>query len=218
MTSLNRQRANIVFSTLLESDPGMDMETLRSGQVSKTKQDANTTSWKILTPAQVAQKERIFHRDGALQWKTHSQTQDLGTAEIGVSLASFFKHSQAPASKVSLQTHLPIPTLTTLFASESYLLYPTPRGTKWHVSILLKSNSTVHTQQKAWTHALLAARVLSSPSKTTATTAEIVSVLANTLSFLNTRFSQYTHALSEAGWNTSLSALETRSGRRVTLG
>jgi hypothetical protein len=212
MTSLNRQRANIVFSTLLESDPDMDMESLRSGQVPKTKQDTNTTSWKILTPAQVAQKERIFHRDGALQWKTPSQTQDLGTAEIGVSLASFFT-SQTPASKVSLQTHLPIPTLTTLFASESYLLYPTPRGTKRHVSILLKSNSTVHTQQKAWTHALLAARVLPS----TATTAEIVSVLANTLSFLNTRFSQYTHALSEAGWNTSLPALETRSGRRVTL-
>lgn len=213
MTSLNRQRANIVFSTLLESDPGMDMESLRSGQVPKTKQAPNTTSWKILTPAQVAQKERIFHRDGALQWKTPSQTQDLGTAEIGVSLASFF--SQTPASKVSLQTHLPIPTLTTLFAAESYLLYPTRRGTKWHASILLKSNSTVHTQQKAWTHALLAARVLPSPS--TATTAEIVDVLANTLSFLNTRFSQYTHALSEAGWNTSLPALETRSGRRVTL-
>jgi hypothetical protein len=211
MTSLNRQRANIVFSTLLESDPDMDMENLRSGQVPKTKQDTNTTSWKILTPAQVAQKERIFHRDGALQWKTPSQTQDLGTAEIGISLASFFKDNQTPTSKVSLQTHLPIPTLTTLFASESYLLYPTRRGTKWHVSILLKSNSTVHSQQKAWTHALLATRVLS------ATTAEIVSVLADTLSFLNTRFSQYTHALSEAGWNTSLPALETRSGRRVTL-
>lgn len=216
MTSLNRQRANIVFSTLLESDPGIDMENLRSGQVSKTKQDTNTTSWKILTPAQVAQKERIFHRDGALHWTTPSQTQDLGTAEIGVSLASFFKHSQTQASKVSLQTHLPIPSLTTLFASESYLLYPNPRGTKWHASILLKSTSTVHTQQKAWTHALLAARVLPSPSNT-ATTPEILSILANTLSFLNTTFSQYTHALSEAGWNTSIPALETQSGRRVTL-
>jgi len=215
MTSLNRQRANIVFSTLLESDPAID-ESLRSGEVSKSKQE---NSWKILTPAQVAQQERIFHRDGALQWTPSRQGSDLGSASIGVSLASFFQQTSRQTSKVSLQTHLPIPSLTTLFASESYLLYLSQRGTKWHASILLKSNCTVHSQVKAWTHALLAARVLSPTSTSSSPKTEnpILPILSHTLSILNSTFPHYMNAMAKAGWNTSIPALETRSRHRVTL-
>ncbi|KAJ5195083.1 uncharacterized protein N7498_008521 [Penicillium cinerascens] len=221
MTSLNRQRANIIFSTLLESDPAIDIERLRSGEVPKSKAKPDTSSWKILTPAQVSREERIFHRDGALQWNTPSQTRNLGSASIGVSLASFFKQAQASqhTSRGSLQTNIPMPDLTTLFANESYILYLHPNGTEWHASILLKSNCTVHSQLKAWTHGLLAARVLSTTTSKSGTepTPEVLSVVTNTLSLLNSQFSSYTDALEEAGWNTTIAALETRSGRRVTF-
>lgn len=209
MTSLNRQRANIVFSTILESDSAIDLENLRSGDI-PTKPKNDTASWTILTPAQVSQQERIFHRS-ALEWTTPTQTHDLGTAEIGIPLASFFKHSQTTNTT---HTNLPIHELTTLFTHESYILYLYPTGPKWHASILLKNNCPVPAQLKAWTHALLAARVLSTSHPPMQS---ILPILSTTLSILNTRFPEYIHALSEADWNTSISALETHSGRRVTL-
>ncbi|KAJ6113656.1 hypothetical protein N7523_006973 [Penicillium sp. IBT 18751x] len=210
MTSLNRQRANILFSTLLESDSAIDIESLRSGDI-PTNAKKDTASWTVLTPAQVSEQERIFHRSGALQWTTPSQIHDLGTAEIGISLSSFFKYSRNTRPS---ETSIPLYGLTSLFAHESYILYLHPTKPKPHASILLKRNCTVHTQLKAWTHALLALRVLStslSPSSS------ILQILTTTLSALNTRFPEYLQALSNSNWNTTIPALETRSGRRVTL-
>lgn len=210
MTSLNRQRANIIFSTLLESDSAIDIESLRSGNLS-TIAKKDTTPWIILSPAQVSQQERIFHRSGALRWTTPTQTHNLGTAEIGIPLSSFFKHRQTTRSS---KTNIPIYDLTKLFTHESYILYLHLTEGKPHASILLKSNCTVHTQLKAWMHALLALRVLStSPSPST----EILPILTATLSILNTRFPEYIQALSDSNWNTTIPALETHSGRRVTL-
>ncbi|KAJ5298593.1 Zinc finger C2H2 [Penicillium atrosanguineum] len=210
MTSLNRQRANIIFSTLLESDSAIDLESLRAGDLSpKPKKD--NARWIILTPAQVSQQERIFHRSGALHWTTPTQTYSLGTAEIGIPLSSFFKHGQTTRTS---KTNIPMRDLATLFTHESYILYLHPTKPKSHASILLKSNCTVHTQLKAWMHALLALRVLStSPSSSI----EILPVLTTTLSTVNTRFPEYMQALSDSNWNITIPALETRSGRRVTL-
>jgi hypothetical protein len=58
MRSLNRQRANLVFSHILAFD-------------------------KVLTPKQVARAERIFEKDGALRWIGQ---EILGYARIGVGL------------------------------------------------------------------------------------------------------------------------------------
>ena len=58
MTSLNRQRANIVFSNLLSSG-------------------------RVLDPGEVAERERVFEADGVLRW---SDDRRLGWAKIGVSL------------------------------------------------------------------------------------------------------------------------------------
>jgi hypothetical protein len=58
MRSLNRQRANLVFSHILAYE-------------------------KVLTPKQVARAERIFEKDGALRWVGQEL---LGYARIGVGL------------------------------------------------------------------------------------------------------------------------------------
>ncbi|OKO93947.1 RUS1 family protein -like protein [Penicillium subrubescens] len=88
MTSLNRQRANIVLSALFESDTDIDLTDKSIKSKTEPSSDMNTSkypqAWKVLTPAQVASQERIFHRGGALQWTSLSRNTKtyLGSAEI----------------------------------------------------------------------------------------------------------------------------------------
>ena len=207
MTSLNRQRANIVFSTLLDSekdlDLGPDLDLDLDSKVLLT----------LLTPAQVARQERIFNADGALQWTQwptsgsgsgSATTHTLGSAQIGVSMSSFLD---------SVKTST-LNRLTALFQGEAYILSLCRKNKKtWHVSILLKKGCSVRDQLKAWTHGLLAARILCEDGS------EIFAVIEKTLSSLNghDRFARYLSALSGVGWDVDIAALETGGGRRVDI-
>jgi hypothetical protein len=248
MTSLNRQRANIVLSALFESDTDIDLTDKSIKSKTEPSSDMDTSkypqAWKVLTPAQVASQERIFHRGGALQWTSLSRNTKtyLGSAEIGISLDIFFKHarrythstsSTIGGGSTSIQIALPIQQLTTLFANESYILFLFSSlgasSPKWHASILLKRGCTVTAQLKGWAHALLAARVLcessillSSSSKDThspQTSQDVFDVVASVLDVLNRgeRFGGYVAALKRAGWDVDVGALETRGGRRVSF-
>lgn len=165
-------------------------------------------------------------------------------AMIGVSLPTFFQNASHDKfhTSPSFQTPIPMKQLTSLFANESYLLFLSPASrkshhktqTKWQAAILLKRNCPVQSQLKAWMHALLAARVLSTctppppstmPESTnsiqqnTDTPESVCTILARTLDFLNhdSRFETYASTLSQAGWAMNIAALETRGGRRVTF-
>lgn len=228
MTSLNRQRANIVFSALLDSDSSLALALDPNHNVDPT---ATTTPEKkntllTLTPAQVAQHERIFHRDGALQWTQHTTTQHLGSAQIGVSMSTFLGNS---GSGRTFPRTLPLPQLVTVFADEYYMLFLAPGGnpnsntnvTKWHASILLKRGCAVEHQLKAWAHALLAARVLAQVGISTESSSvdAVLAVVEKTLGLLNAdaRFQGYMMALRGVGWDIGIAALETRGGRRIDI-
>ncbi|KAJ5184660.1 Protein of unknown function DUF647 [Penicillium cf. griseofulvum] len=208
MTSLNRQRANIAFSALLDSDSTLALAL---------NPDADPTSkneWTILTPAQVSSHERIFHRDGALQWTQHSRTIHLGSAQIGVSMSTFL-------ASMSYKDPLPLPRLASVFAHEFYILFlmPSNKGgdVKWNASILLKRGCVIGHQLKGWVHALLAARVL---GRITGSSVDVVlAVVEGTLALLNTdaRFERYLEELSGVGWDVDIAALETRGGRRIHI-
>lgn len=212
MTSLNRQRANIVFSALLDSDSELDLSTPAQRRGSNATPQANRT---VLTPAEVSRRERIFERDGVLNWSPAPwQRQVVGFCRIGVDIPSFLPGSMTAGIR-AIKPTTGIPKLATIFASESYMLSLfEDRGT-WEGRILLKPDSSVESQLKAWAHALLAARVLSlSPG-----TAEesVLGVISRTLEFLNEngRFGGYIAGLRGKGWDLGIAALETRSGRRV---
>lgn len=229
MTSLNRQRANIVFSTLVESDHDFDINALRSSNAKQTPTEPSSQeTWTILTPAKVSNQEHIFHRDGAIDWiaQAQSQTHRLGSACIGVSIPTFLSSSSSTKGH-SFKTPIPIPQLTTLFTNESYLLFLSSyQPQKWHASILLKTDSTTKSQLKGWAHALLAARVLSESASSGGSTGGgvggeepslVFDIVARTLSFLNdsSRFERYMDAVDRAGWNLEIAALETTAGKRV---
>lgn len=241
MTSLNRQRANIALSALFESDSKID---LHHSTIAKEPDFDSSTELTVLTPAQVSSQERIFHRADALQWTSPTQgsTKFLGSAEIGVSLDTFFKHAQryndstspsitSGGSGPSFKTTLPMEEITSIFEHEPYMLFlfPLPGGSTatWHASILLKKGCTVTGQLKAWAHALLTACALSksqssSSKETHAPTRDslyVSGVVADVLDVLNQgdRFKGYLGALERAGWDIGVGALETRGGRRISL-
>lgn len=246
MTSLNRQRANIVFSTILSSDPDLDLDRLGSDDALHQEQEQKTAvpssaplQWTILTPAQVSTQERIFPRDGALTWTrtaTKNRTEHVGTAEIGVSVSTFL----AGADRSRPTPQMPLGTVASVFQDEFYLLSLTPsphsnpgRNRKWHASIMLRRGCPVDAQLKAWMHALLAARVLSKVSGPKAETpgstfgsgsgnpekTAVSAAVTRSLAFLNTdaRFERYVEACVGAGWDVGIAALETGRGRRVVL-
>ncbi|QRD81975.1 vitamin B6 photo-protection and homoeostasis-domain-containing protein [Aspergillus flavus] len=197
MTSLNRQRANI-----------------------HSKATQSQKQWQIPTPAQVSKQEKIFETDGILRWVSAPSTQHkLGTCRIGVSLEQFLAPSSTRTGSGSLKTSTPMSDLSSLFKSEDYLLFLHRNRQSWDARILLKTSSTTQTQLKAWMHVLLAARVLCSSAKEMRTQEieYIMDTISKTLTFLNdgSRTDQYMSALTEAGWDLNVAALETRSGRRI---
>ncbi|EAW11174.1 RUS1 family protein [Aspergillus clavatus NRRL 1] len=239
MTSLNRQRANIVFSTLLDSDPAFTLAP---------DPQSNTASLPLPlpnppTPAQVSYHETIFERDGLLAWKpisvssTPLPTLKLGYAHIGVSLTRFLRLKSSSSSR-SRSSPPPLTLLATLFADEEYILFITQASSRptsaptYHAGILLKRSCGARAQLKAWAHALLAARVLSSSASASAFSSldsgeeregegegRLLGVVADTLRFLNRgdRFGEYLRVLEAAGWDLDIAALETRSGRRIAV-
>ncbi|GIJ89808.1 hypothetical protein Asppvi_008754 [Aspergillus pseudoviridinutans] len=239
MTSLNRQRANIVFSTLLESDPALDLHSLGLSREiyhptpPSAQQTCLTTSKSPLTPADVSKQERVFEPDGILKWTSAStQCHKLGYCQIGISLDQFLRLSSTSAStstststkirtSPSLRTTVPMPELSTLFAKEDYLLYMVrhgAHGTVWYASLVLKNTCSTRSQLKGWTHALLAARVLYI-SASEEGDRQTLHVIARTLDFLNrnARFERYLQSLEETGWDLTIAALETRTRRRIAV-
>lgn len=223
MTSLNRQRANIAFSTLLESDGALVSLLSSSSMQEEDKEEEERKEWEILTPAQLARQESIFERDGILKWYSYPTTNTppasapipkvLGYGYIGISIHQFL----TTPNNNNPQTTLP--TLSRLFTEETYLLHMSPHHTgHWQATILLKQSSTPRSQLKAWMHALLVLRVLASQASSPDDGKER-QVLEQSLDFLNQegRFDKYMVALEEHGWELDIAALETRSGRRVSL-
>ena len=258
MTSLNRQRANIIFSALFDSDPDVKVNPEstqhQTGQLqdidmdnNKAKKKSQSIKFSTLTPAQVANQESIFARDGLLTWNSTR----LGTCRIGAPLHILLEGEwgkRGISFTGSGNTDTPLKEVLWLFRDEPYLLFFHFRNNssslvsstkkQTNATIILKRGCSVRAQIKSWAHALLAARILNAPaqlylnnlsSSHSFTTIPpksndcshsfIIQTLTNTLNILNneSRFERYEQALGMAGWDLELAALETSPGRRVQV-
>ena len=187
MRTLNRQRANIVFSKLL-------------------------TDGVALTPEQVAEHETIFERSGVLRW---NRGPVMAHVRVGVplyTLTNALKSQEAhPSSKASMQC-LKLTELLTLFEKEPFVLWYSPYQKV--VTIVLKSDAG-HSQLKAWMHALHMVRKWQASSKPG--TQSLASVLQSSLQDLNQHWDQHLQSLEEAGWDTESPNIETISGTRLAV-
>ncbi len=195
MRTLNRQRANLVWSSLF--DDGV-----------------------LLNPEQVAQQERIFERNGVLRWKGSII---LGYAEIGVSLQELLVLLGVP-DPVSRAVKNPTTTLAELekmYEEEDYILwYDRDRQ---RALIVLKERSPAVSQLKAWAHALLVAKRMEDqstpspkPSLELGSTSNIGLVLQETLRSVNATFNERIESLRQTGWDLDTAALVTRPGFRIS--
>jgi len=219
MRCLNRQRANIVFSNLLQS-----------GQV--------------LSPSEVARRERVFERDGVLRW---SDGEVVGYSRIGVSLATLLRGMRAhneQTGSLHLCDGLALADLLDVFAGEGYMLWPagavaaaaaaaaaapatttTTTTTVDQIVIVLKEGCTAMDQLLAWAHALSLAkrhkRALDATGKAdddqAAVAQDRLAEVRRTLSSTRALFARHSAALREAGWELEVAALETRAGTRVKV-
>ena len=194
MRSLNRQRANIVLTNLMEDD-------------------------KVLTPQQISQQERIFEWDGILRWKN---SVIIGKAYIGVTMQCLMGnlvHAHTTTGAIRDADHY-LRKLIDMFKDEDFLFWCNrPHGTGY---ILLKESAKPTAQLKAWAVALLVLHRLKTHSH--ATRAEIETnettfdVIQTTLHGLTIQWSGWVERLQAVGWDVQVSSLETLSGTRIRSG
>jgi hypothetical protein len=194
MRCLNRQRANIVFSNLLQH--GL-----------------------VLTPTDVSLRERVFERDGVLRWANDNV---VGYCKVGVSLNMLLNRiGQRHKRTGSLDLHaVKLPELMDIFASEAYILWYTDADSE--ALIVLKEGCTPIDQLKAWAHALLLASRMrgpgSKPEDDDASPAETrLAEMRWTLKDTSDLFAQYAEKLKQIGWELDIAALETRAGVRAQI-
>ncbi|EON62777.1 hypothetical protein W97_02002 [Coniosporium apollinis CBS 100218] len=208
MKTLNRQRANIVLSCLMDND-------------------------EVLTPKQVSRKERIFERDGVLRWKGGRV---LGHCNIGTTLQELLQRlgpSHAKTRSIHLEG-LRLADLILLYERELYILWLDKTTAKLRIYIVLKQGCTPVTQLKAWTQALTLARHASQQQSRDSdrvtsrlqdglkqaplhTNSGPLAELRQTLTQTSKSFPEYVQRLEAAGWDLSVAALETVSGTRAVV-
>lgn len=192
MRTFNRQRANIVFSALMQDE-------------------------KILTPQDASKQEFIFERDGVLRWQGRKT---MGTCEIGLTFRDMLQGiGEQVTSQTGSFKHLSISlsSLLDIFVTEEYILWFNPVTEK--AVIALKDRATTISQLKAWSHALRVARTCSEAKirNIDLSPQAIVKMLQDTQRMHNKMFDRHLKHLEAAGWNTSTVALETKPGRRICV-
>jgi hypothetical protein len=191
MNTLNRQRACLFFSNLLEGKP--------------------------LNIEEVGKQERIFERDGVIRWRGGPI---LGWARIGVSLEEIASSlgnrklvtGSVDHGKISLQG------LVSLFESEKHLLWCDK--SRQTVLIALQEGTSPEQQLKAWVHAMLVVREFSIGrlgQRNELTDVEVFGLVELMLITVNKRWAEDSRLLRNGGWDVDVASLETTSGTRFCL-
>jgi len=204
MRTLNRQRANLLFSHCLSQLKEKDLSTKTAG----------LRKLEILTPDHVSFQERIFERDGVLRW---NGGEILGYCRLGVELRTILDAISGPDRSSGAYTGIQPPGLEKLmniFKDEGYIMWYDQHQRTF--LIVLKDSSTVGTQLKAWMHALyLAKGTRHSQLDVEASLQLLDRTLYDTDHLI--RDEKMFEDLERAGWDLKIGAMETRSGTRIRL-
>ncbi|WEW55433.1 hypothetical protein PRK78_000864 [Emydomyces testavorans] len=198
MTTLNRQRANIVFSTLLDQDH-------------------------TLAPRHASKHERIFEKDGVLRWRASSTI--LGSCQIGIPFHSLVQNviTSSPRNRNRTAKDANTTTITALlhlFANEDYILWFDPARRR--AAIVLTTTARPTAQLKAWSHALLVAQTVNHADSRRRVKLDddhdaMLAILGATLAAHSARFDGWLERLEGAGWDVHTPSLQTKPGRRFEV-
>jgi hypothetical protein len=212
MRTLNRQRANIAFSGLLDEN-------------------------RVTSPKEVSERELIFERSGgsALRGKTGRV---IGSCEFGVSvktviecLATEGRYAAAGSAHCS---PVNVSRVMEAFERQAYILWFKTSHSHWlgqhqrppitTIWVVLKAGITPEQQLAAWYHALLLARRIDERGTVFPTTGTprredtqeaMLSHVELTLDRVQRTFEKFAIRLKAAGWAIDIPALETSAGSRI---
>jgi hypothetical protein len=207
MRTLNRQRANIVFSTYLESYQNTEVKQDNPSQQALLK---GVKRGVVPTPEQTAQLETIFERNGVIRLMAFRKT-ILATCAIGGSLRDILPRLPADVG---------LDMLWQLFEEQDYILFFHHSDSRWGPSrpkfiIILKQGANTRTQLKAWFHAVSCSYLLATFGDREP---PVLRILEGTLNRVEQEWHHLTVALEDAGWDVENGALETRPGPRISDG
>ena len=186
--SLNRQRANLVLSNLLEDN-------------------------RVMTPVEVSFQERIFEWDGVLRWRG---SLPFAKATIGVSLHSLLK-TLAPHTVTGAirDGNLIFERLVRIYSHEEFLVwYDSPKRTAY---IVLKGQASAKAQLKAWALAIWGAHRFEKQYATGANTEHLLQLLEMTLRNISDQWDDSMERIRAVGWDIDIANLETSSGLRISV-
>lgn len=196
MRTLNRQRANLLFSDYLERIPKHDLHSKIN----------HLSEHRVLSPEEISAKERIFERDGVLRWKGEV----LGYCRLGVDLRTVLNHL-GPADRTTGSYNAGMVKLMNMYKDEDYILWYDLTSRTYLV--VLKDSSTTITQLKAWMHALYSAKQ-GGPIEETLFDFLGITLRDVTESILDIGL---VRKLEDVGWDVSTGAMETRPGTRLKI-
>jgi len=183
MDSLNRQRTNIVYAHY-------------------------RATGKVLTPLEVARKERIFATGSILSSQGGAV---LGSCQIGMGLEGLFPTPNHPEMYSWTQGVLRV------FALEEYLLWVNSTSftspSRYHscisLTISLTRESKTPDHLKAWIHAIELAHLINEAGSLSSRTDETLKYLERSLEAVNSTYSQLLSTLALVGWDIHNGALLT---------
>lgn len=189
MRSINRQRANIIFSSLIDTGHAPN-------------------------PEQVAKEERVFEKSSSLRW---NGSRTIGTCEIGVSFTDLLRHIGKVHSKTGSVQDLRVNTteIMRMFADEQYVLWIEASSRK--AVIVLCDDATVQSHFRAWAHALRAMHALEDTKETNPSEIDMLHLLSSTLREQRAKFQGWIRQLETAGWDIHTPAMETMRAKRICL-
>ncbi|PBP19045.1 DUF647 domain-containing protein [Diplocarpon rosae] len=208
MRTLNRQRANLAFSHILQQLSDAEQRAKDKSPTPSSGPINFPDALVYPTPEEIKLKERVFERDGVLRW---NGGQVLGYCKLGVSLQTllkcFSKSNQTTGSTVSAADHLT--ELCEIFSGSEFLVwFDEPRKT---FLVVLKDGSVARAQLSAWMFALSFARRGKSKKQS------VMDALKETLAYMNCVQPEIFRRLEEHAWDLERPALETKSGVRIRV-
>ncbi len=204
MQTLNRQRANLVFSSLLEqlANNKTDYES------SKIRQARDIPQLVYPKPEEVRLQERVFERDGVLRWKGEV----LGYCKLGVNLKTVldrFGRSDSKTGSHSGYQMREFSRLLEVFEDCRYIVwYDESRKT---FLVVLEDGAGPVTMLSAWMFALQFAKYGKSKES-----GSLIEAMEVTRSYLSQIEDELIQRVGE-NWDLKVSAMETQSGTRIRM-
>jgi hypothetical protein len=210
MRTINRQRANLVFSDIFEqsSDHRTEYNNRHVARSLKMMRPESFPHVDCPGPEKVYLKERIFERDGVLRWNG----ENLGYCKfvnLQTALNCFSQPDPSTGSHSGVQL-AEFASLLETFESFDYILwYDEPQKS---FLVVLKEGAETVTQLSAWMFALFLAKY-----GRTSEEESLMEAITRTARYFYLHQDEIFQDLLAAGWDLETASMETRSGTRIRM-